>query len=52
MQETGGKDVAEEVVGKEAVIKDETGEADASTDHYIHHISKTSRDKLMILARS
>ena len=43
VQETWAEDAAEDAVQEEAVTKDLTGEADASTAQYTHHISETSR---------
>ena len=52
MQEIGANDTVKEVVLKEAVTKEVADEVDASIAQHIHHLSKTSRKKLTILARS
>ena len=50
MQSPGAKDVANEVVPKEAFIKDVTGEADGSNAQHTHHQPENLREKLNILA--
>ena len=41
MQGTGDKEESELDMEEEAFIQEVAGEADASTSHYIHHLSKT-----------
>ena len=50
MQAIGSNDAAKEVVLNEAVTKDVANKVNASIAQHIHHLSKTSRKKLKILA--
>ena len=52
VQATGAEDASKEVVPEEVVTKDMEDKANSSTAQNKHHISKTSREKLMILAQS
>ena len=49
MQETGYEYTAKEVIPEEAVTRDVTEEADASTYQHTHHLSETSWEKLVVL---
>ena len=52
MRAMGAEDAAKEVVQEEAVIRDATVEADASTAQYTYNPSETSRGAFTILDHS
>ena len=49
VQATGDYDADEEVLQEEAVIKDTTGDVDASATQHTNHQSETSKEKMKIL---